>query len=142
LGHYDLGRQDYRIKLESGGQIELTGNEQPWFERHSPRRTTFEVVDQSRAANVLRIGVSHSPDQLAWARRRKADLLLAGHTHGGQIRFPGIGPIVAPSWHGTRYASGVFFQAPTLMHVSRGVAGTHPLRWWCPPEISLLTLRT
>jgi predicted MPP superfamily phosphohydrolase len=68
------------------------------------------------------------------------DLLLAGHTHGGQIRFPIIGPIVAPSWYGSQFASGVFYRQPTLMHVSRGLAGVHPLRYRCQPEIALLEL--
>ena len=91
--------------------------------------------------NVLRIGVSHSPDQIGWARRERLDLMLAGHTHGGQIRFPVIGPLVAPSHYGSQFASGVFYLKPTLMHVSRGLSGVHPFRWLCPPEVSVLTLR-
>jgi predicted MPP superfamily phosphohydrolase len=88
----------------------------------------------------LILGISHSPDQFLWARNKGCHLLLCGHTHGGQVRVPGIGPIVAPSFHGSRYASGVFFQSPTVMHVTRGIAGTHPLRWWCAPEASLLEI--
>ena len=64
----------------------------------------------------------------------------AGHTHGGQIRLPIVGPIVAPSRYGVKYASGLFHEPPTLMHVSRGVCGVHPLRFNCPPELALLTL--
>ncbi len=141
LGHVDLGQSSWKFKLDSGTQIELMGNEQPWFDRH-PRHTTLLGDAGSQSAQMLRIGVSHSPDQLPWARKHRLDLMLAGHTHGGQVRFPCIGPIVAPSWHGSRFASGVFYHAPTLMHVSRGVAGTHPLRWRCAPEVSLLTLQT
>ena len=46
--------------------------------------------------------LSHSPDQFAWARRWDFDLMLAGHTHGGQICLPIVGPIVCPSWHGVQ----------------------------------------
>ncbi len=67
--------------------------------------------------------------------------MLAGHTHGGQIRIPLVGPLVAPSHYGSEFASGVFYLKPTLMHVSRGLSGVHPFRWFCPPEISILTLR-
>jgi predicted MPP superfamily phosphohydrolase len=89
----------------------------------------------------FRIGVSHSPDQLPWAKQLGVSLLLCGHTHGGQIRFPWIGPIIAPSKYGSRFASGVFYQSPTLMHVSRGISGVHPIRLGCLPEVSILELR-
>jgi predicted MPP superfamily phosphohydrolase len=52
-----------------------------------------------------------------------------------------VGPVVAPSKYGVRYASGVFYRAPTLMHVSRGISGLQPIRWNCPPELALLRLR-
>jgi predicted MPP superfamily phosphohydrolase len=67
--------------------------------------------------------------------------MLAGHTHGGQICFPLIGPILAPSHYGVRYAAGTFDLPPTLMHVSRGVSGLQPLRFNCPPELAKLVLR-
>ena len=51
-----------------------------------------------------------------------------------------VGPIVAPSRYGVRYASGTFFESPTVMHVSRGISGTTPLRYNCPPELAKLTL--
>ena len=59
--------------------------------------------------------------------------MLAGHTHGGQIRMPITGPILAPSLYGTKYAIGTFYKAPTLLHVSRGVSGLTPVRYNCRP---------
>jgi hypothetical protein len=67
--------------------------------------------------------------------------MLAGHTHGGQIRLPVIGPMVSPSRFGVRYASGVFHEAPTLMHVSRGISGLDPIRINCLPEVTKIILR-
>jgi predicted MPP superfamily phosphohydrolase len=67
---------------------------------------------------------------------------VAGHTHGGQICFPLIGPIHCPSWHGVKYASGVFVEPPTVMHVSRGVSSELPIRLNCRPEVTKLVLRT
>ncbi len=67
--------------------------------------------------------------------------MLAGHTHGGQVRFPLVGPIVCPSWHGTKYASGFFHEPPTLLHVSRGTGSYFPYRLNCRPEITKLVLR-
>ena len=72
--------------------------------------------------------------------RADADLALAGHTHGGQIQLPILGPIMSPSLHGSRYACGVFRRCDTVLHVGRGVSGETPLRWRCPPEIALLEL--
>ncbi len=141
LGWHDMGTNEALINLSDQDQplrIWITGNERPWFDRRNS-------VSTSHAAQVLdpftfRLGMSHSPDQYSWARRLRLDLLLAGHTHGGQVRLPGIGPLVAPSWYGSQYASGVFHLPPTVLHVSRGLAGIHPIRWRCLPEISLLTI--
>ena len=91
--------------------------------------------------NAFRLLLSHTPDNIGWARRQNIDLMLAGHNHGGQVRLPAIGPVYSPSRFGTRYASGVFWEPPTLMHVSRGLAGRHPLRLNCPPELTRLVLR-
>lgn len=139
LGFVDLGRANHSIAVGDSCSIDLFGNELPWHARHfgGMQIPPIDTLDESR----LRLGVAHSPDQIGWARRNRLDLLLAGHTHGGQVRFPGIGPIVAPSGYGSRFASGVFYLKPTLMHVSRGIAGTHPVRWRCHPEVSVLTLR-
>ena len=52
----------------------------------------------------------------------------------------GLGAILAPSLSGTRYASGVFRRASTVLHVSRGTGSLTPVRWNCPPEIALLVL--
>lgn len=143
VGHYDLGVSDQCLNTAQGGQVFLTGNELPWFERHtSTDRQQANPLLEAPPENALRLGLSHSPDNIGWARQLRLDLLLAGHTHGGQVRIPGVGPLVAPSYYGSRFASGVFYRDPVLMHVSRGIAGTHPLRWRCLPEVSLLTLRT
>lgn len=139
LGWLDAGRRDWWLPSKRGW-IQALGNELPWLERHGPSEAdTPRDGDATRIPGII-LGISHSPDQFSWARSQGCHLLLCGHTHGGQVRIPGIGPIIAPSRHGSRYASGVFFQPPTLMHVSRGVSGTHPLRWRCPPEASVLEI--
>ncbi len=146
LGHFDLGKSDQHLETPHGGRIFMTGNERPWFERHAAQIGNVTIAEtmspESIPAGTLRLGLSHSPDNIDWARQQRLDLLLAGHTHGGQVRLPGIGPLVAPSRYGSRFASGVFYCEPVLMHVSRGLSGTHPLRLRCLPEVSLLTLRT
>jgi predicted MPP superfamily phosphohydrolase len=136
LGWIDVGQAD-RTLTTTRGTITVLGNERPWFQRE----LTQGVVDPSNTKEELRLGISHSPDQYPWARKLGIALLLCGHTHGGQIRFPWIGPIIAPSKYGSRFASGVFYQSPTLMHVSRGLSGVHTIRLGCLPEVSVLELR-
>jgi hypothetical protein len=133
-GMEDLGGR-CQIRMIREIPVLLAGNECPWFPPAPPMKLD---ASQPRPFSIL---LSHSPDQFPWARRHGFDLMLAGHTHGGQIRFPIIGPIICPSRYGVWYASGLFERPPTLMHVSRGLSGVHPLRFHCPPELTLLELR-
>ncbi|MDZ4848389.1 MAG: metallophosphoesterase [Pirellulaceae bacterium] len=139
LGWHDLGAEP-RSVVHVDDEIYFIGIERPWFE--NPIRNVLEKnTIHQRTQAPLRIGLSHSPDQIQWARKLELDLLFCGHTHGGQVRLPWIGPIVAPSRYGSRYASGWFKCSPTLMHVSRGISGTHPLRVACSPEVSSIVIR-
>ncbi len=124
-----------RVRIHDG-QIEISGDERPWFD------TTFEPSPaDSSTGKRLRMLLAHTPDRMPWARAQGFDLMLAGHTHGGQIRLPLVGPLVCPSWHGVKYADGFFSEPPTLLHVSRGTGSLLPLRFHCPPEFTKLILR-
>jgi predicted MPP superfamily phosphohydrolase len=135
-GLLDLGGRWHPLNVQ-GREILLAGNELPWFR---PAADLAGSPSADGPERPLRIALSHSPDQLRWARRGDFDLLLAGHNHGGQIRLPFIGPVFTPSLCGVKYASGVFYEPPTLLHVSRGVSGRTPLRYNCPPELTKLVL--
>jgi predicted MPP superfamily phosphohydrolase len=139
LGWIDLGCGIHRAQ-RGNTTLKFVGNELPWFQRTDRRHRDCESTGSSNPDTEWVIGVSHSPDQFHWGVQMGCRLLLCGHTHGGQIRFPIIGPVVAPSRYGSRYASGVFERSETLMHVSRGLSGVHPYRWGCPPEVSILEL--
>jgi len=138
MGWTDLGRAA-AIVQKGVTKILLVGNELPWFRRHE---TCHETISEAGSDGyvVWKLGVSHSPDQFPWGVSNGCRLLLCGHTHGGQIRLPLVGPVIAPSHFGTRYASGVFLKQKTLMHVSRGISGVHPFRWGCIPEVTILEL--
>jgi predicted MPP superfamily phosphohydrolase len=131
-GWTDMGSRTLKRKLASVPSL-LIGNEYPWFGR--PKI-------ESDGEESFRLLLSHSPDQIGWARKHNVNLMLAGHTHGGQGRLPLIGPILGPSFHGSRFASGDFYKPPTTMHVSRGLSGKHLIRIHCRPELSLITLRS
>lgn len=135
-GWVDLGGRVHELDIH-GQRVLLAGHEQPWFGGEASFGAGSPIGE---LGPVFRLALSHSPDAIDWAQKERVDLLLAGHTHGGQVRFPLIGPVIAPSWYGSQFASGVFYRKPTLMHVSRGLAGVHPLRFRCQPEIALLEL--
>ena len=87
--------------------------------------------------------LSHSPDVLGNAARRGVSLVLSGHTHGGQVRFPLIGTPTTATRLPMERPSGVINRGSTVMHVSPGL-GTSvlPFRLFARPEVTLLELRT
>lgn len=116
-----------------GERLVVVGHEGPWF---------WPAPDlKGCPEGPFRLCLSHTPDNIRWARRNRMDLVLAGHVHGGQIRVPVVGSIFVPSRYSRRYDCGTFDEPPTLMHVSRGLGGQHPLRFNCRPEATLLVLR-
>jgi predicted MPP superfamily phosphohydrolase len=137
-GLVDLGSRWMETRVR-GEPVVLAGNELPWI---APAADLKHAPPGSSDGGPLRIVLAHCPDQLAWARRNGVDLLLAGHTHGGQFRLPVVGPFLSASRLGAAYSSGTFHVPPTIMHVSRGVSARFPLRLGCPPEIVKLVLRT
>lgn len=129
---------NWRQILVNSAPLVLAGNELPWF---TPAADLSTCVGDSTNGRLLRILLAHSPDQFQWAQANDIDLMMAGHLHGGQVRFPILGAITSPSAFGVRYAAGIFRAGNTVMHVSRGVGALTPLRVNCPPEIAMLTLR-
>jgi predicted MPP superfamily phosphohydrolase len=116
-----------------GERLVVIGHEGPWL-RPAP--------DLARCPREpFRLCLSHTPDNLDWARGQGIDLVLAGHVHGGQIRVPPFGSILVPSRCGRRYDGGAYEEGGTLLYVSRGLSGEHPVRYNCRPEVTLLTLR-
>jgi predicted MPP superfamily phosphohydrolase len=70
------------------------------------------------------------------------DLMIAAHTHGGQVNLPLLGRPIVPSKYGSRYAAGHIVENGRHLFVSSGL-GTSiiPARFGVPPEVSVLTLR-
>lgn len=109
------------------------------------RRDHYERIAGPVEAGAVGIGVTHTP-QRRLLSRFSADgfrLLLAGHTHGGQLRLPGLGPLVTNCDLPRSRARGLT-RGPDggWLHVSAGL-GTSPyapIRLFCRPEVSLLTL--
>lgn len=132
-----------RTTLKAGGRlIELVGVDDP----HIARDDYESVAGPVSPSADLSIGVTHSPEPVV-LDRMAADgfaLLLAGHTHGGQVCVPGVGALVTNCGLPRSMAKGLhrWPGSDSWLHVSAGL-GTHPtapVRFACPPEASILTL--
>lgn len=88
-----------------------------------------------RAFTIL---LSHSPDVVDEAAARGISVVLAGHTHGGQICLPFLGAILTGSRFGRRFSGTEYWVVNTLLLINRGLGTTLlPVRLFCPPEISV-----
>jgi predicted MPP superfamily phosphohydrolase len=120
-----------------GDRIWLVGTDDPYF-GHADLDASFKGVPDTAFALVL----THAPEAFEeLAQRPSARLVLAGHTHGGQVRLPFIGALRVPSRYGTRFARGLFKLGDTLFYVNAGMGMSHlPIRFLCRPELTFMTL--
>jgi hypothetical protein len=95
--------------------------------------------------NALRLLLYHMPDLMPQAAALGIDLMLAGHTHGGQWCLPGVGALITDSRYGKRYEAGHYVEGGTHLYVSRGLGmegwGAPRARFFCPPEVVAVTVR-
>lgn len=105
------------------------------------RQTVVEALGGAKPDDFVLL-VDHSPDIAETLGGTPVDLLLAGHTHGGQVTLFGLWAPFVPSRYGNKYRAGMVTDGPVPVFVTTGV-GTivTPLRLFAPPEIVLLTLR-
>jgi len=120
-----------------GTQLWLVGLADLWTRRQAVADTIAMVPE-----GAPMIALTHNPDIFPDLPQR-VPLLLAGHTHGGQVRFPLIGSVVQSSEFGDRYVKGHIFENNHHLFVTTGI-GTSivPVRFGVPPEIVLLTIKT
>jgi hypothetical protein len=122
------------VELKVGdGKLYLAGVDDLWAGRKDVSRALAGMGRQQ-----LKVLLTHNPDIVEEVNGVGLDLVLAGHTHGGQVRLPLIGPLVVPSIYGTRYACGLFDFGKTKMYVNRGLGVVPPpVRFLVRPEITV-----
>ena len=139
-----LNANNWRGRIKAGDlDIEVAGV----HDSHINADRYDQIAGPADPAADLRLGVLHSPEPAVLDRFTDDgfDLLLAGHTHGGQLRLPGTGALVTNCGIDRPRASGLHHHpvdGAAWLHVSAGL-GTSPwapVRFWCRPEATLLTL--
>ncbi|RLG48039.1 MAG: metallophosphoesterase [Thermoproteota archaeon] len=130
----DCGVRVLRNEWVREGPLTIVGVDDPVVGAADPERAF------SGAEGEFVLALAHAPDVLAFGDQR-ADLLLVGHTHGGQVRLPLVGPLYVPSRFGARYSAGLYETSWGPMYVNRGLGWTGlPVRFLCPPEVTVVRL--
>jgi uncharacterized protein len=130
---------DAFVPLERDGQRIWLAGLQDALEQHPDVAAAMPPKRQlDREPLIL---LAHEPDYLDRLEGRPIDLVLSGHTHGGQVRFPFSPPLWLPAL-GRKYVHGLFGTAAGIqLYVNRGIGTVGlPFRLRCPPEVTVLTL--
>jgi uncharacterized protein len=118
------------------GSLHIAGVDDYW----ENKARLQDVVNQlpEDGATIL---LAHEPDfAVVSAESGRFDLQLSGHTHGGQVHFPWLGPVVLPMY-GRKFPSGLYRVKDMLLYTNRGLGTARPqIRFNCRPEICVITL--
>jgi uncharacterized protein len=156
MGNHDVlvSRVDVTDALQSRGIPVLHNNSIP-IEKDGARLWLAGVADTMiggdadlkaaiprgrEAGKEPLILMAHEPDYADEVIGSGVDLMLSGHTHGGQVRIPFMPPMNLPPM-GKKYVEGHFSLSGLQLYVTRGIGTVRvPFRFHCPPEITLITL--
>lgn len=116
-------------------QIFLAGVEDLWSRVCDPDRALSQLPIETP-----RIMLAHNPCTIEMLNGNRCDLMLSGHTHGGQINLPRLGRVtLGPK--ARRYAAGLYRQGECQLYVNKGIGFGFRVRYRVRPEVAILTLR-
>lgn len=135
---------DDSVEWEQNGEsIQIAGIDDPlMFPDIHEDEATRNSLDAAQLTDDFTLLLAHRPEYLSIYAEDEVDIVFSGHAHGGQIRIPGIGGLIAPGqgWF-PRVTDGIFEKDQSKMVVSRGLGNsTFPLRVFNLPEIVVVTL--
>ncbi|HPZ10514.1 MAG TPA: metallophosphoesterase [Candidatus Eremiobacteraeota bacterium] len=126
-----------RILRFRDSELRLIGVDDP----HKKKDNLEEAMKDVSSCETT-ILLSHSPVIIHKASIKGIKVVLAGHTHGGQVRIPLLGAIYNHTWDLFRYSSGKFKVNSTQMYVTRGLGmSLIPIRFLCPAELTVFKLK-
>lgn len=134
LPEYNIRITGLELSLEYFAHFKLRKMEEGYLEG------TLGKADTSKC-NLL---IAHNPDYFSEYAKWGADLVLSGHVHGGIMRLPVLGGVIAPSYRlFPKYDGGVFKEKNSVMLLGRGMgAHTIPFRFFNPAQLYAVTLKT
>jgi uncharacterized protein len=155
LGNHDHWEDAALCKKEArNADITLLDNQATWIVKDGERIKIGGVGDISEdtqdvlptVADVQKedfvILLSHNPDYIEYMNNDKVDLMLSGHTHGGQCTLFGLWAPLVPSEFGNKYRTGLFEKGKTTLLVTNGIGVmTPPVRFFARPQINVIYLK-
>jgi hypothetical protein len=124
------------LRLDVDAPLWLVGLDDVWERKHDLRAALAGTPDDE-----CKLLLVHEPDYADHAASFPVDLQLSGHSHGGQINLPRYGRPVLP-YLGQKYPAGLYQVGQMSLYTNRGIGViSPPVRFNCPPEVTLLTLR-
>ena len=132
-------RRDAQMLRFGGAALNLAGVD---HQSHHGGKEYLVGAEILKAPGALNLLLSHNPDVLPVAARQGWDLMLSGHTHGGQINVEILDQSISPARFITPYIYGAYRERDTAAYVTRGIGSIGiPTRIGAPPEITVIRLR-
>ncbi|HEY1380393.1 MAG TPA: metallophosphoesterase, partial [Gemmataceae bacterium] len=124
------------VPLErNGASLDLTGVDDLWS-----RTCDLDAAYAGTDPNCPRVVLAHNPRTVEHLAGRRCDLMLSGHTHGGQIDLPRLGRVTLGK-RARKFAAGMYEYEGTYLYVNKGVGFGWRLRYNVRPEVAVFTLR-
>jgi predicted MPP superfamily phosphohydrolase len=129
-----LRNEAVRFERDGAGLI-LAGVDDLWSRESDPHAAL-----NGRCPSTPRVVLAHNPQSVDQLGGHRADLILSGHTHGGQVNWPGLGRVMLGK-KARRYAAGLYPHAGGHLYVNKGVGFGWRFRFGVRPEVAVFTLR-
>lgn len=127
-------RNETHVLTHEGQQLYLTGVEDLWS-----RVCDVDAALAGLSESVPRVILAHNPCTIERLGAHRCDLMLSGHTHGGQVNLPVVGR-VALGPRGRRFAAGMYRVHKSMLYVNKGIGFGLPIRYGVRPEVAVLKL--
>jgi len=137
-----LQDKNYTIRIDSTRNITITGVTEVYSKQADPAEV--DSLTKSTAGSALKVFASHQVNHrlIAKVQKQNYQLVLSGHTHGGQIHVPFMGMNFSASQQETKYVQGMYQENDLPINVNNGLGFTlAPIRYEAPPNISVITLQ-
>ena len=120
-----------------GARLFLAGIDDTWT-----KRADLDAALEERPAGVPTVLLAHDPERFGQAAERGVDVVLSGHTHGGQVALPFLGRFVNASKLAHEFHIGLYEKGDSTLYVNGGLGTTGPpIRLGVAPSIALIRLR-
>ncbi|OQX20262.1 MAG: hypothetical protein BWK75_04980 [Candidatus Altiarchaeales archaeon A3] len=135
----DVMRNENRVIC--GGKIRMVGIDELWSGQYNLSKSYDVKEEKQNKQKILpNVLISHNPDIIYVLKDEHPDLIISGHTHGGQVKIPFLGPVTMPSNVGKICPEGLCNVSGYEIYITRGIGGNPRVRFLSRPEISVIEL--